>query len=240
MRNSSISAMVSICDATSSDEVWSTTQRYFQDSGFSHCGMLGRALSERPQLHFSGPQWVIDRYVSDWRYKERRTQYAYETKKSFKWGETYQWQWPDNNETETELEDSLKEIDSSSNFAIPYASVNQADFGAVLVMTPMRQREFDLFIADLGQDLQIVAMLAYARMDDLNGFETVMKEKLSSREKEVLLWLSKGMRNENIADKLLISRRTVEFHMANICRKFKASTREQALVLALQRGIITP
>jgi DNA-binding CsgD family transcriptional regulator len=64
--------------------------------------------------------------------------------------------------------------------------------------------------------------------------------RLSSRERECLLWLSKGLRNDRIAERLGISNHTVELHLANARRKLQAATREQALAQAVIRGLIEP
>jgi DNA-binding CsgD family transcriptional regulator len=66
------------------------------------------------------------------------------------------------------------------------------------------------------------------------------QETLTARERECLLWLSRGLRNDDIAEKLSLSRSTVEFHLVNVRRKLNASTREQALAIAVHDGLITP
>jgi DNA-binding CsgD family transcriptional regulator len=63
---------------------------------------------------------------------------------------------------------------------------------------------------------------------------------LTPREMECLEWLGRGLDNEKIARKLRISMATVALHLTNARRKLGAVTREQALVLALQRGLINP
>lgn len=55
------------------------------------------------------------------------------------------------------------------------------------------------------------------------------KETLSAREKEVLDWLSKGYRYQEIADKLFISLETVRTHIRNIYEKLHAHNRSEAL-----------
>jgi DNA-binding NarL/FixJ family response regulator len=55
------------------------------------------------------------------------------------------------------------------------------------------------------------------------------QESLSLREKEVLEWLSKGYRYQEIADKLFISIETVRTHIRNIYEKLHASNRSEAL-----------
>ena len=59
---------------------------------------------------------------------------------------------------------------------------------------------------------------------------------LSSREMEVLSFVTKGMSNKEIASSLGISHQTVKNHVTSILRKFGVEDRTQAVVYALKRG----
>jgi DNA-binding CsgD family transcriptional regulator len=63
---------------------------------------------------------------------------------------------------------------------------------------------------------------------------------LTPREVECLEWLGRGLDNEKIARKLGIATTTVALHLTNARTKLGAATREQALVVALQRALIDP
>jgi two-component system, NarL family, response regulator YdfI len=63
-------------------------------------------------------------------------------------------------------------------------------------------------------------------------------EPLTTREREVLHMLSEGLGNKEIAGRLKISEHTVKFHVASILGKLGASTRTEAVSLALRRGMI--
>jgi DNA-binding NarL/FixJ family response regulator len=63
-------------------------------------------------------------------------------------------------------------------------------------------------------------------------------EPLTPREKEVLEHLSRGLQNKEIAAKLVISERTVKFHVSAILTKFNASNRTEAVSIAAQEGLI--
>lgn len=54
-------------------------------------------------------------------------------------------------------------------------------------------------------------------------------EKLSTREQEILGFLSKGLRYKEIADKLFISTETVRTHIRNIYEKLQVNSRTDAL-----------
>jgi DNA-binding NarL/FixJ family response regulator len=62
---------------------------------------------------------------------------------------------------------------------------------------------------------------------------------LTSRELEVLHLLARGLRNKEIAARLYVSERTVNFHLANIYQKLNVSGRTEALSKALEQGLIS-
>ena len=61
---------------------------------------------------------------------------------------------------------------------------------------------------------------------------------LSEREVEILALLAQGLRDRDIANRLIISESTVKFHMNNVLGKLKARTRYQALHQAIVQGWI--
>ena len=63
-------------------------------------------------------------------------------------------------------------------------------------------------------------------------------ESLTAREREVLQMISEGLGNKQIAAGLKISEHTVKFHVASILGKLGASTRTEAVSMALRRGLI--
>jgi NarL family two-component system response regulator LiaR len=62
---------------------------------------------------------------------------------------------------------------------------------------------------------------------------------LSERENEVLQLATMGLSNQEIADKLFISLRTVQAHLGHIFNKLKVSSRTEAVVHALKEGWVT-
>lgn len=61
---------------------------------------------------------------------------------------------------------------------------------------------------------------------------------LSSREREVLLWMSKGKTYDEIGTILSVSEHTVIYHVRNIFRKLHANDRTLAVAKALSFGLI--
>lgn len=63
-------------------------------------------------------------------------------------------------------------------------------------------------------------------------------EPLSAREVEIIGLLSQGIDNREIADRLILSEKTVKNHLTRIYEKLKVSNRTQAVILCQQYGII--
>lgn len=61
---------------------------------------------------------------------------------------------------------------------------------------------------------------------------------LSDREKEVLTLIVEGLNNPQIAERLVISRSTVKFHVSSILSKLGAENRSEAVALAVQNKLV--
>jgi DNA-binding NarL/FixJ family response regulator len=66
----------------------------------------------------------------------------------------------------------------------------------------------------------------------------IASQKLSEREIEVLGLISKGKSNKEIADLLFVTDNTVKMHVKKILMKLRANDRTQAVVIAIQRGLL--
>jgi two-component system, NarL family, response regulator LiaR len=64
-------------------------------------------------------------------------------------------------------------------------------------------------------------------------------ESLTEREVEVLILVARGLPNQDIANALVISERTVRTHVSNILSKLHLANRTQAALYALKEGLIT-
>ena len=61
---------------------------------------------------------------------------------------------------------------------------------------------------------------------------------LTTRELQVLRLIRDGYRNKQIADQLVISENTVNFHIKNLMEKLRANDRTHAVTIALRRGLL--
>lgn len=65
------------------------------------------------------------------------------------------------------------------------------------------------------------------------------EEALSVREQEILVAVCRGLSNQEIAEELYISKRTVEKHRANILEKTGCKNTASLVVYAIRHGIVT-
>lgn len=68
--------------------------------------------------------------------------------------------------------------------------------------------------------------------------EDAPDEQLSEREREILVAVCRGLSNQEIADELFISKRTVDKHRANILEKTGCKNTASLVVYAIRNGIV--
>nr|WP_295899509.1 response regulator transcription factor [uncultured Alistipes sp.] len=72
----------------------------------------------------------------------------------------------------------------------------------------------------------------------MHAREDAPDEQLSEREREILVAVCRGLSNQEIADELFISKRTVDKHRANILEKTGCKNTASLVVYAIRYGIV--
>lgn len=89
----------------------------------------------------------------------------------------------------------------------------------------------------LGRDVQEILFNNMGQPEETTE-QTVSASKLTQRESEILNLIAKELRNEEIAEKLFISERTVETHRRNIFTKTKTKSIVGLIKYAIANGLI--
>jgi DNA-binding NarL/FixJ family response regulator len=90
-------------------------------------------------------------------------------------------------------------------------------------------------------DFEILATIIEARLGRVARNEVWSRQvELNEREVETLSFSARGKTSAEIATILGLSKRTVDFHIENACRKLNVATRIQAAVKAVSGGLIEP
>ena len=93
-----------------------------------------------------------------------------------------------------------------------------------------------------GRSMSLEQATAYARNLPLKvvctSIQAKKPEELSAREREVAARIAQGKTNVEIAEELVLSRRTVEKHAANILAKLDLTSRAQVVRWAIEEGLV--
>ena len=95
-------------------------------------------------------------------------------------------------------------------------------------------------IRDTNNNIPVLQpQIAHKLMKDIqnSGDFGSTKNKLTDREIEILSHVALGKTNQEIADELVLSERTVRTHITNILAKLQLTNRTQAALYALREGI---
>ena len=129
--------------------------------------------------------------------------------------------------------------------AVPYRTYSQLDLAAVLARrgTPADLERARGLVTPASASARRVGMWpAVARADELARTlrrATDAATHLTAREREVLASLAHGASNRAIATALVLSERTVEYHVGNALAKIGAANRTEAATWALRNGLGT-
>jgi len=70
------------------------------------------------------------------------------------------------------------------------------------------------------------------------NLQQLQQSGISKREAEILLLIQEGLSNQQIADKLFLSEKTIKKHVSNIFQKLQVDRRTEAVKKALELSII--
>ena len=103
------------------------------------------------------------------------------------------------------------------------SSIHRVHAGEVIISAPMAAKMLDEFV-----------LMEEKKDTSLADQET----NLSKRELEVLQLVAGGTTNKEVAEELFISENTVKGHLSRILEKMNVRNRQQAVVMAMEKGII--
>lgn len=87
-------------------------------------------------------------------------------------------------------------------------------------------------------DTELAAHLVSAKGPKVESKGNGSRGELTARELQVVQLLAEGLSNKLIADRLGISDHTAKFHVNGVMAKLGASTRTEAVVEAVRRGVV--
>ncbi len=112
-------------------------------------------------------------------------------------------------------------------------------YGFLLKNSSIEEIERAVNLVSQGKNCYSDELLSYFTSKYIkSAFQTEDDVNISRREIEVLNLVAKGLSNQEIADKLFISRRTVDGHKANLIQKTGSKNIVDLLVFAIKKGLV--
>jgi LuxR family transcriptional activator of bioluminescence operon len=126
----------------------------------------------------------------------------------------------------------------NNGYSIPIAGRS----GECGLFSVVAQQERLLFDA-LGTSGHLIYLLGLQLHDHLLALSTRLQQvtdecALTARELECLKWAADGLTTEQIADRVMISSATVNYHFTKIVTKLDAANRHHAAIKAVRLGLI--
>jgi DNA-binding NarL/FixJ family response regulator len=126
-----------------------------------------------------------------------------------------------------------------------YAALRVGASGFLLKDTPRRELLHAIEVIAQGDALispaitrRLIAEFA-ARRDPQNEPPPAALAELTQRERDILLLVARGLSNDEIAGRLVISPLTAKTHVRNILRKLDCHDRAGLVALAYETGLVT-
>jgi DNA-binding NarL/FixJ family response regulator len=80
----------------------------------------------------------------------------------------------------------------------------------------------------------------FARLRPRAPARPELLEDLTPRETEVLRLVAEGLSNDEISERLVVSRETVKTHVSRVLGKLRLRDRSQAVIVAYESGLVVP
>lgn len=139
-----------------------------------------------------------------------------------------------------EFVDFVENLKMPGEATIRFAS-GSSDWVSFHIWGEENERQFNSALRSMEKEIVVAASFASISFHGLNyqqiGSENVS---LSGREAECLLWLSKGEKQHEIADRMGLDIKTIEMHLRNARQKLSARSTPQAVAIAIVNRIISP
>lgn len=103
-----------------------------------------------------------------------------------------------------------------------------------------REELFNAIRVVSGGGSLLQPVIATKLMNRLNQPQPALIEALTDREQEVLSLVAQGLPNKEIAKALVVTERTVKFHVSSILGKLGAGNRTEAVAIASEHGLLDP
>ena len=223
------------------EETWQLGLNYFAKHDVNHVNIVSHSKDQKVLYRWSAPDWVSKAFEETLDpAKEPLIIHCKHKVSPFFVGKSFEIRNGTCTPEREQFISYLSQVGIENGVAFPIKAPSRQQWGFIGLGSKLNQRNFTQILKERGAILGLAGQAFYNRMESLTFANEQSDPNLSNREKECLLWLSKGLRSNQIATKMGIKLVTVEFHFKNSRKKLGAITREQALAKAIMERHIEP
>jgi DNA-binding CsgD family transcriptional regulator len=251
--NGSLDGFLSRLSATASiQEAWNETVSFQKSLGFDlveygYAGVSAMGAAAEVATLSNFPASYQKRYRQEHYYRDDPVvRYCTGNLPPLRVGRDSLGLWPDRGHGLTAIQrrivNEAAECGMAVGVAIPLRSPGRYPLAGMSLSNAMRPAEFGRFLLEWGQLAQLAALYAHTRLQMLlqTPDHAAAGVVLSSRERECLLWVSRGMSSKETALRLGLSAKTVDYHVAKAMEKLGVATRSHAVARAIALGLLEP
>jgi|TARA_R110002072_G_scaffold51291_23_gene137601 DNA-binding CsgD family transcriptional regulator len=223
------------------EKAWRLGLAFFAAFGATHICLTAHAPGREFFTKWSTPDWVLDAYLeSDVSTTGSLVAHCQTSLSPYFSG--YDAERRPNSLTPERIRflDTLRQVDITHGIIFPVNKQPDCQWGYFSFNTRLSREDVQQIFERNGGLIGLAGLALFHRVEQLSLAKQRLKASLSAREEECLLWLAKGLRNDRIAEKMGVKPITVEYHLLNCRKKLGATTREQALVIAVMNSLIRP
>ena len=229
-------------------ETWRATTSFLKSLGFDlmmygYAGTTGISVEVETLSNF--PAAYQQRYQTEQYYRnDPVVQHCMGSLAPLRVGRDSLPLWPDRGRQLTKVQrrivNEAAECGMSVGIAIPLRAPGRHPIAGMSLSNDMRPAEFEDFIAEWGNLAQLAALHAHTRMQiQLQGVERSAGDlSLTERERECLLWVARGLSSKEIALRLGVGAKTVDYHIAKAMAELEVTTRSHAVARAIALGLL--
>lgn len=133
------------------------------------------------------------------------------------------------------------DFDISSFMVLPLRNADATHYGNFTIFcTDASHKSWLQHAQRFGPLLHVTAQYFHDSLAGLDAATDTSRPTLSPRQRECLLWVSRGLASKQIAERLRLSEPVVNEYLHNAKRKLGCATRSHAVARAMRIGLIDP
>ncbi|KKB86406.1 hypothetical protein VW29_02240 [Devosia limi DSM 17137] len=231
-----LNTMVAAEDA---DAVWRETISFFEKFGFDRL-IHADLTRDGVKLRSTMPQTWQDRYQEQgYGAIDPFFVYCCATTQSVPIGRAHHADYAYLQPRQVRMIEEAAQVGLNAAFSVTFKLYGRDGAGGWNIGSGYDRASFAKVIREHGNTLRMSALYAHERLRHLTVNQASVVP-LSAQQRECLLWAARGLRSQQIADRLNLKTVSVELYLRNARKKLGAQTREHAVAIAIQRGQIVP